>query len=511
MNQTELAALHARAEAALQGYPGVIGVGYGLKQVQGKTTRTLAWQVFVEEKKSPGDLNEAERIPEHFQGIPTDVRVVPELRRLHCQDMKQYEVLISGITVTNLKLDNQGNRPVGTLGFFATLNNDSSSDNVVLVSNHHVLAQGGAAVGDPIYQPERKEENGQVVIVNDERKQGLIAEIHDLGKEENVEFQYPGETKSVYHVDCASAKLKICISSACKCNCGIRYRNQVREPDETITAPIKITKVKRLGHAEMPAPGDPPYRVFKVGSRTSKTWGTVLGIGIPGPKGEKGIIEIKVDGVDCDKNKRFAAKGDSGSAILNEQNELVGLLFAEGTGANSDKAYACHIHPVLEQLGVTPITEENPPVGPAGEARGDLQGVLVGGNNEAPALRARFMAAPRGAEIHARFMEHRAEVVALVNHRRPVTVAWHRAQGPAFLSHLLENARHPEHRIPFEIEGCGRKALIERMAEVLTAHGSAALGAAIAAHRAEILAWIDRFDDLHELVARFEAGGSPGA
>ena len=37
MDQKELAALHAEAEIELKKIPGVIGVGYGLKEVGGKT------------------------------------------------------------------------------------------------------------------------------------------------------------------------------------------------------------------------------------------------------------------------------------------------------------------------------------------------------------------------------------------------------------------------------------------------------------------------------------------
>ena len=42
------------------------------------------------------------------------------------------------------------------------------------------------------------------------------------------------------------------------------------------------------------------------------------------------------------------------------------------------------------------------------------------------------------------------------------------------------------------------------MEEALLAHGSEPLRAAIAEHRGQVLALIDDFDDLHELVGRFQ-------
>ncbi len=52
MDQKELAALHAEAEAELKKIPGVIGVGYGLKEINGKTTDQIAFRVYVRKKSA---------------------------------------------------------------------------------------------------------------------------------------------------------------------------------------------------------------------------------------------------------------------------------------------------------------------------------------------------------------------------------------------------------------------------------------------------------------------------
>jgi hypothetical protein len=76
--------------------------------------------------------------------------------------------------------------------------------------------------------------------------------------------------------------------------------------------------------------------------------------------------------------------------------------------------------------------------------------------------------------------------VYLVNRVRPVTVAWHRAHGPDFLAHAIHASLHAAYSVPRELEGVGRKAAIDRMAEVLRQHGSASLRAELESYGDEI-------------------------
>jgi hypothetical protein len=110
---------------------------------------------------------------------------------------------------------------------------------------------------------------------------------------------------------------------------------------------------------------------------------------------------------------------------------------------------------------------------------------------------------PTGSRLYDTFLEHRSEVLTLVNEHRRVTIAWHRGKGPAYFAHFAENARYPSHRIPFEIEGVTRTNLLERTADALMAEGSEPLREAISLYREDVLALIDEFDDLHEFVDRF--------
>jgi hypothetical protein len=497
MDDKEFAQIYGRAEEELKKYPGVVGVGYGYKEVEGETTEIPAFTVIVWEKKRLDQLAPDEVVPTEFEGVPTDVIKIRRVKSSACEDTAQHSPLIGGMSITNLLPGDEGKAVVGTLGFFATIDGASGPKNVVLVSNQHVLGANSAPSDATIYKPAYKEEGGKMLLDKDEKKHLRIGKIQKPGKKDAHLFTYPSESERGYYVDCAAAKLDISISSWCNSNCGVSYKNEIRDLNVKDSS-----EIANFARAKM---GD---KVVKVGRTTSRTEGTITKVlhtvlNEDPEKVQANVMEITVQGVDCDGIARFSFTGDSGAAIVNEAREIIGIQYAHEI-SDARRSYACHIHPALHFLEVTPISEANPPVRPAGQALSNVKGFLDDGIEETVALRERFVATPRGAKHFDEILRHREEVVELVNRHRPVTVAWHRAQGPAFLAHAAENARHPAHRIPFEIEGVDRATLLSRMADVLTEHGSGALAAALAAHRAEVLALVDLFDDLHELVGRFE-------
>lgn len=496
MEQADAAAIRSRAEHELKKLPGVVGVGFGRKEVDGRTTDEPALRVYVMEKKPLDELDPAAVVPAEFEGIATDVVIVKSGRAHPCVDQEQHRPLVGGIVITNFKLVNN-QYSEGTLGFFATIDGVAGPENVVAVSNNHVLMDLGAAVGDDIFQPQFETVNG---ITSPVQSSGYIGKIHNSGKQGYHEYTYPNEAKREYYVDCATAKLNICISSWCHTNCGVSYKNEVRGLN--IGGNSKIEGFVRISDAEAAAPGQ--YVVYKVGRTTSRTkgdakdaYGTVNLNGVL----KHGVLIVEPIEPDCDSIMQFSAHGDSGSPVVNEQNKLVGILFG---GANDgSQGWVSHIHPVLDLLKVTPISTLNPPVGPAGQARADAHGFFDGVNETIP-LRERFLRTAVGQRVHDAVLVHREEVVGLVNRKRPVTVAWHRAKGPAFVAHLVENMRNPAHRVPREIDGVDRATLARKIAAALAQHGSAAVAAAVDEWLPFVLEHLCHTDDLHALVSRFE-------
>lgn len=490
MEQAELAALHARVEEELMKIPGVAGVGFGLKEVAGRTTDELAFRVYVREKKPPAALGPGELIPAFYEGFPTDVLPVIEDEPL--QDLEQHDELVGGISILN-----KYGSP-GTLGFFATINGEDGWDNVVMVSNHHVIAEGSPRPGDEIFQPKLLLNDDNVTTrYADPLKPNPVAKIHKIGIEDAYPFTFQGENTEIQtFIDCATARLDICVSSCCHTNCGVSYRNEI--PHLNVGGSNKIAGIARITQSDI---GTPKAIVYKVGRRTGRTKGKV--VEAFGQRSGPGKVLV-IEGLDKNGNfTHFADNGDSGAAIVNEQRQLVAILHGR-SGLNPMNTLACHIHPVLAYLEVTPITEANPPVPPAGQARADLQGMFAEGASQAIPLRDRLVATPRGAAFYDLVLQHRLEVIELVNHCRPVTVAWHRAKGPAFLNRAIANARDPNVPIPRQIDGASREDLLERMREALLAHGSESLCEAIRLHGDRIVSLAGTTGDLRELAGRFE-------
>lgn len=492
MEQAELAALHARAEAELGKIPGVVGVGFGLKEVDGRTTDQVSFRVYVTAKKLRSALKADEVIPAEYEGIPTDVLPAIEDEPLHCEDLARHNQLVGGISIVT-----RDNLELGTLGFFATIDGEVGHNNVVMVSNHHVLSAGAPRRGDPVYQPALiMNASGNVSFADPDNKHP-VAKLLNIGSASVFPYTYPGEAVVDTYIDCATARLDISVSSWCNSNCGISYKNEINGLN--IGGSSKISGVRRIAHVDI---GTDRAIIYKVGRRTGRTKGRVVEI-YGSRLGPGKVMVIDPIGVDCDGLSRFGDHGDSGSALVNERRELVGLLFGQSQ-FNRRQMLGVHIHPVLAYLQVTPITEAHPPVRPAGLARADAQGVLGDEAGEAVSLRERFLATPQGAGFYAQAVEHRGEVVDLVNQCRPVTVAWHRGKGPAFLNRGINNMRHSGEAIPRRIDGVGRGDLLRRMRDVLRRHGSPRLVAALDRHAEEIVALADTFDDLRDLVARFE-------
>ena len=197
--------------------------------------------------------------------------------------------------------------------------------------------------------------------------------------------------------------------------------------------------------------------------------------------------------------------GDSGSAVVDKNGLLVGLLHR--ATVLTSLSHASHIGPILDILGVTPITAANEPDNPAFSANA-APAATPAAVPATPAgmLRQRLSETENGRRIAALIEEHRNEVVHLVNHERAVTVAWHRNKGPQFLSEAAVNACQPEHRVPREIDGVSREALIRNLAKALYEHGSARLRG-LCQHLEELVRYANSSDSLHELLSMLGGAG----
>ncbi len=306
-------------EKNLLNRPGVTGVDIGFKEVGGRPTNTMAIRVLVEKKR---DVSPADSIPQAIEGFPTDVierrfvlhpLAVDALDLVLEADMKEYPVLKGGMSIGPCRLVDRMTWG-GTLGALVT---DNATGKPMILSNFHVLCIDKSwSVGDAIVQPSRidggKCPGSEVAIL----KRGIFGD----------------------QVDCAVAELS------------------ARQADWEILDIGKIAGTNKATLGES---------VRKRGRTTGLTYGIVdtdeLSVNLDFGHGIGQIQLTNQIGIkpDSTRNAKLGDNGDSGSLILNDANEVVGLYFA---GDPKDPyGLANPIAAVLAALDVSMSTQPNQP------------------------------------------------------------------------------------------------------------------------------------------------------
>jgi len=528
-SQEDLQQRYEEAKAELMKIPGVLGVGYGIKEKNGELTSESALRVYVGEKKAPAELPKEQMIPVEVNGLLTDVLKIESSKPLAaCQDLALTDKAIGGITISNLKsmkaalLSNAPSTSAtdrfGTLGCVVIINSETSKDHFALLTNRHVLVDNGGSVGDPVYVLQlRVGGGGKLEVVKKPSTPGStstiqkfedfntkeIAKITNLGTESNEPFTFasdpplpPNTAKPLFFLDCAIAKIKTDFSSWCDTNKGVDVENTIKSL--SINGDNSLEKMGRV------KVGDHGKKVFKVGRSSGKTVGVIVEtagiLGTPTNITHHNIIIIKATDPNCDNVVRFSEEGDSGSVIVTEQREIVGLLFGDNsidptTGLPRPiadlKAHACHIGPVCDFLGVTPLTKQKNTVASLSPLPERSLAISFDQPMRGP-LRDRLSVTARGTEFFELLEKHRPELVHLINHVRPVLVTWHRSKGAEYLSHFINSYRDPDYVVPPQIEDVTIKTSLARMVEALKAHGSPDLIKTIDRYQDEVFRLADR-------------------
>ncbi len=491
------------AGAQLGALPGVYHVAAGLRHRRGQLTRELCMRVYVREKLPDERLSPAERVPREINGVPTDVNVQSSAFRPLSADYGNYRPVKGGIMVSNgivvMRPNGKPGIEEGTFGITATRNSDRD---IMLLSCYHVLFANGAKKGDPIYQP---------TYDPDPRLQPHQMPARPRDKKNRIAKISHGKLNE--KVDAAVARINV--SSCCR-SCGIDWRDEVVELSESNQPPSnKLLGLRRAVIGET---------VFKRGAGRGRTEGTVFCTELPD-------IPLTVEGQQITFKKQlgiqglgllepFSMPGDSGSVVVGTDGFAVGLLFAsDGFGLlNTDAAdfikNACprwerhnmamanHISDVISELGIT-LNLDRSTHNSAG-APGAPRFITMDEDEQArfAAARERVRTDTAGAWIWALCEEHGEEAVDLVRHHRPVTVAWHRAGGPALLTAALHTMRAGADTLPVPADGNTLESVLIRMGDALRTHGSPALREAIDTHRELLLAAVRESATLTELLAR---------
>lgn len=497
----DLSAIKKRAAARWLNLPGVNAVGIGSKECDGRMIGKLAIKVYVTEKKPLDSIPPAEVIPADVEGVPTDVVVMgPVPRNLSrpvgfdlfreeelVHDRKRYRPLTGGSQI-QAKLGRAG---FGTLGCF--LRDPSDLSKVYALTNHHVFAEHtrGLSVAAKVGQPTKKDSMTKCcshIFGNYAAPDPAHRPMAD-----DLETVLPNPT---FTLDAAIARLE---AGTCW------------TPDILEIGPPKGVHTVTQSECEN------IFSVCKRGSASGLTGGTVncVETQCKDTTAEVMLIDARADPDSAPVDGfpqvfALSSAGDSGSAVLDHQGRVVGLLTGECRTElfphlpAATKAIVLPIAEVLneflvkEGLTLEVVTESRPGVEhKVPSASGRRAAESSGRTLSIPATAVRSTNDPgpelspgltnlerdldesgRGRGIIAIWIEHQEELNALVNNKRPVTVAWHRNGGPELVQSLMRAVEIPGHAVPDQLAGRSLPDALYAIRDAFVAHGSPQLGVA---------------------------------
>ena len=275
----------------------------GHKVVAGVDTGRDAMVVYVTEKVPLRELSKEDIVPKRIKGLESDVQVSTKIDALSRTD--KYRPMPGGVS---------GSHPDVTSG---TINPFKPSEIMYLISNKHVTAPDGADLGDQTWQPGSFYGGGPADTV------GHIIDI--------VPVHYAGDS------DCLimRAIIKGLNFLARGLGSSSTIPNAISTPmnkvDVALSKPIDEKDILE----EILGIGKPAgfnfnevtigAAVKKSGATSEVTHGTILGSGGVATVNYGDKVAVFTDQI---FTTAIASPGDSGSLVLNSENEIIGLLFA---------------------------------------------------------------------------------------------------------------------------------------------------------------------------------------
>ncbi len=286
----------------------VVAAGVGYKITGGQKTSTLSIVCSVTKKLAASQLSSKDLVPDRLNGTPTDVIETGIIRALQSPTEK-HRPAPGGVSI--------GHRDItaGTLGCLV-----KKDGRFVILSNNHVLANSNAAeIGDPILQPGPHDG-------------GRYPDDHIADLEQFIPINITGAPS-----DCpvATGTANFLNSIARLFGSSVQLQaipQQATENlvDAAIARPINPDDVKNeileIGTIQGAIEGELGMAIKKSGRTTGFTTGEIqqVDVAVNVQYGEGQIAQF----TDQLMAGAMSQGGDSGSAVLDESNHLVGLLFA---------------------------------------------------------------------------------------------------------------------------------------------------------------------------------------
>ena len=307
----------------------VVAAGVGYKITGDQKTSTLSIVCSVSKKVAASQLSSTDLVPATLDGMPTDVIETGVIRALQSPTEK-YRPAPGGVSIGHREIT------AGTLGCLVKKEGRS-----VILSNNHVLANSNAAeIGDPILQPGPYDG-------------GRYPEDHIADLEQFVPINIIGTPS-----DCPTATGIASFLNSIARLLGSSVQLQAIDQqatenlvDAAIARPLNPEDVKdeilQIGTIQGAIEGELGMAIKKSGRTTGLTTGEIqqVDVTVNVQYGEGKIARF----TDQLMGGAMSQGGDSGSAVLDESNHLVGLLFA----GSDTSTIMNRIQNVFSTLGVS--------------------------------------------------------------------------------------------------------------------------------------------------------------
>jgi hypothetical protein len=490
----ELFDIARRAAKAFAHLPNVHSVGIGGRERAGKPTGEVVLKVFVRQKL-PGDrLDPAAIIPASFEGIPTDVIPAGDPKRL---------VLVPGMEPkTEAQLDASDDesreRPLlggtliepddesgaGTLGLIVEALEDNRM--VFAVTAYHVVFESRLQ--------ERPAEVGQPTPSHSCTAccRGVIGKFFGGFK------AGAGEPPPVPRVlDYALIRL----------DAGLEWLNEVKDIGVLFDFyELQVSDVVPL-----------TYQVRKRGYRTRLTGGIVQAIGVarpPLPTIPPGATADEIDSLFVELHNTesiairpnpiaanpgapviFANHGDSGSALVNDDNKVVGLLWGGLPGSHSAPTdrfgygWGVPIRWITDdfkqRLG---LTMRIVPTAGTGIVNTVPEFAEAGSTLRAETSLERDLdQSERGRSFLQAWLRHSHELNAIIQNQRRVATVWQRHNGAQLLRLVARAPLEPNLPLPTEVDGVPVREGLQTFLDQIERYASDELKRDLSRHRSLLL------------------------
>ncbi len=290
----------------------VVGLGAGYKETKGVKTDRMALVVMVRKKVSIEELKKRDVVPAVIEGVITDVIEVGEIIALQART-DRWRPAPGGVSIGHFKIT------AGTLG---ALVKDVETDEVLILSNNHVMANSNDATpGDSILQPGPHDG-------------GTVAKDTIANLERFVPIQFQSEPPPI---PCPVSKMVAGIANFLAWLVGSKHRllsvviQQANQVDGAVAKPtgpeVVNNEILEIGTVTEDTEPELGMEVRKSGRTTGLTTGTIqlldasVNVGYGGGKTALFTNQILTS--------NMSKGGDSGSLLVKrEGNRAIGLLFA---------------------------------------------------------------------------------------------------------------------------------------------------------------------------------------